>query len=157
MKIALSEDTVDKGQSRLWISAAVAGVLVSPLISFFWINIDSEPNELAYNELVWAKRFSFLVSISCFLRVYKFLLRYPHSSILTPLLGSLLSNLCCITFTQLGAVFLIKPFELIYFWRVLAVSLFISFVISFISMFLINRVIDWFESKSSGTKNARIS
>ena len=117
-------------QTFLWLSVAVAGFITSPIIGFSWINIDSGPNELAFNELIWMKRFNFFLCIPFFLIAYRLLARFSYRLVLTPLLGTVLANLACITYVQYGTVFLTKPFELFYFWKVLALSLGISFAIS---------------------------
>ncbi len=115
----------------LWLSVAIAGLITAPIVGFFWIHISSEPNELAFNELIWMKRFNFFICTACFLIAYKLLARFSYRLVLTPILGTVFANLLCIVFIQLKAVFLIKPFELLSFWKVLALSHGIGFVISF--------------------------
>ncbi len=118
-------------QRLLWLSVAIAGFITSPIIGFSWINIDSGPNELASNELIWMKRFNFFLCTACFLIAYKLLARFSYRLVLTPILGTVLANLLCILFVQFETVFLIKPFNLLSFWTVLAITIGISFVISF--------------------------
>lgn len=123
-------------QTFLWLSVAVAGFITSPIIGFSWINIDSGPNELASNELIWMKRFNFFLCTACFLIAYKLLARFSYRLVLTPVLGTVLANLLSILFVQYTTVFLIKPFNLLYFWKVLAVSLGLSFAISCAAIFI---------------------
>ena len=122
-------------QRFLWLSVAVAGFLTWPIIGFFWIHIDSEPNELASNELIWMQRFSFFLCIASFLIAYKLLAHFSYRLVFTPILGTVLANLVCILFIQYETVFLIKPFKLLSFWTILALSLGIGFGVSFSVIF----------------------
>ena len=132
-------------QRLLWFSVSVAGFITSPIIGFSWINIDSGPNELASNELIWMKRFNFFLCTACFLIAYKLLARFSYRLVLTPLLGTVLANLLCILFVQFETVFLIKPFNLLSFWTVLAITIGMSFVISFGVIFMGKAVSRLFE------------
>ncbi len=132
MKMPRNADKLS--QAFGWASVVIAALLTSPIIGFFWINIDSEPNEIASRELILIQRLNLLVTVCCFLIVYRLLSRYAYRIVLTAVAGSILSTVLCIAIVQVGTGFLIKPFRLLHFWTALAISLGVSLLVSSGSM-----------------------
>ncbi len=144
-------------QLLLWLAVGVAGFIASLITGSFWIKIDSEPNDLAFNELLWAKRVNFLISIGCFLVIYKLLSRCSYRLTLTAIAGSVASNLACIGFVHFTGVFLIDPFKFIYFWRGLAISLVMTFLVACLPIFLTKGLAHFIRIRFARTDDVSVS